>query len=226
MYFLSNNPLRSACKRGTLLSAIAALAACSHLPQPFQPGRQLQAQEVRQLFSGKTVTSKNLSNGVVSVSRYAPNGRIQQQRQGTQRFGTWRVLPDGRICLKMERQNESCRWLRQEADGRYQKYRETHAFARPVITYVNLGPPKAPGIRPILRKNASAFADVERGHIERVQLQLNRAGFSAGPTDGLWGRRSLAAWHRFQAQHGLPRTDRLDSVTLDRLSQQPTSKLR
>lgn len=226
MYPLGNNLFRSACKWGTVLSAIGTLAACSHVPQSLQPGRQLQAQEVRQLFSGKTVTSKNLSNGVVSVSRYAPNGRVQQQRQGTQRFGTWRVLPDGKMCLTMERQNESCRWLRQESDGRYQKYRDSHAFSRPVITYVDLGVPRASVVRPSPSKDGSATVVADRGQVLRVQQQLVRAGFDAGLADGLWGRKTLAAWHRFQARQGLARTDRMDSVTLDRLSRQSDIQLR
>ena len=133
----------SALCSGAAVLAMLTLAGCSHLPPAFQAGRQLPATEVRQLFAGKTVTSKNLSNGVVSVSRYAPNGQVRQQRQGQQRTGTWRVMPDGRMCLRMENNNESCRWIRQETDGRYQKYSQTHAFARPVITYVGLTAPRA-----------------------------------------------------------------------------------
>ncbi len=128
---------------GAAVLALLTLAGCSHLSSAVQTGRQLPATEVRQLFVGQTVTSKNLSNGVVSVSRYAPNGQVQQQRQGQQRTGTWRVMPDGRMCLRMENNNESCRWIRQETDGRYQKYSQTHAFARPVITYVGLTAPRA-----------------------------------------------------------------------------------
>jgi hypothetical protein len=106
-------------------------------------GRQLPAPEVKKLFTGKTVTSKNLGTGVVSVSRYTPDGRVQQQRQGQQRTGTWRVMADGKMCLRMENRDESCRWIRQETDGRYQKYAQQHAFARPVISYIGLTAPRA-----------------------------------------------------------------------------------
>lgn len=147
MYLLTQNLFQPVCKWGVALVAIGTLTACSHMPQSFQPGRQLKANEVRQLFTDQTVTSKNLSTGVVSVSRYLANNRVQQQREGRQRLGTWRVLADGRICLRMETQKESCRWIRQEADGRYQKYRESHAFARPVVTYIDLGKPRTPASR-------------------------------------------------------------------------------
>lgn len=203
------------------LPALGALMACSHLPQSLQPGRQLAAPEVRQLFAGQTVTSKNLSNGVVSVSRYAPHGQVFQQREGVQRQGTWRIEQDGRMCLKMESQTQSCRWIRLESDGRYQKYKETHAFAKPVVTYLDLGGTQTQSLQPGPDVTAVRSGMPDKDQIAGVQQKLNRAGFQAGPVDGLWGRATLTAWHRFQLQEGLPRTNRMDKLTLQRLSQAP-----
>lgn len=192
--------------------AASALGACSHLPTSMQIGRQLPAHEVEALFSGKSVTSRNLKTGTVSVSRYTRDGRVLQQREGRQRAGTWRVIADGRICLRMELEDESCRWIRQEKNGSYQKYRSNKPFATPVITYVNLG-----GSRPSLAPSKAAAANASPPSVRQVQGRLKQAGFDPGPVDGLWGRATLAAWNRFQTQAGLPLTDRMDAATLDRL---------
>lgn len=196
----------------TTVAALGVLTACGHLPSLVKPGRQLQATEVRQLFAGQTVTSRNLSNGVVSVSRYGWDGSVRQQREGRQRLGHWRVLPDGRICLRMEGENESCRWMRQEADGVYRKYRESHAFARPIIAYTHLkGPAASTGPSRSTASGEAVRSDLSR--VGQVQRLLNRAGFDAGPVDGIWGRRTVMAWQRFQVSEGLPRTNRIDPLT-------------
>lgn len=192
--------------------AVSALAACSHLPASMQVGRQLPAKEVEALFAGKSVTSRNLKTGTESVSRYTRDGRVLQQREGRQRAGTWRVIADGRICLRMELEDESCRWVRQEKNGTYQKYRSKKPFATPVITYVNLGAP-TPSVAPA---KVSA-TDPSPLSVRQVQGRLKQAGFDPGPVDGVWGRATLAAWNRFQTQAGLPLTDRMDAATLDKL---------
>lgn len=222
---LSHPLLSSVSRWSAAFAAWGALAACGHLPASVQPGRQLQATEVRQLFSGKTVTSRNLSSGVVSVSYYSPDSRVRQQRQGRQRVGTWRVLPDGQICLRMESEQESCRWMRQEADGRYQKYRESHAFARPIITYVDLKAPanSAATARASTSKPATGADRSDPAQVSQVQRMLHQAGFDAGPVDGIWGHRTVSAWQRFQAKQSLPRTNRIDSLTLRSLARHSDS---
>lgn len=223
---LSRHLFRSASRWGVALSALGALSACSSLPTAMQPGRQLQASEVRQLFSGKTVTSRNLATDAVSVSYYSPDGRVRQQRQGRERLGTWRVLPNGQICLRMEREKESCRWMRQESDGRYQKYREAHAFARPVITYIGLKGPAASAAasRSSPSNDARQAGRSETAQVSQVQRLLNQTGFDAGPVDGIWGPKTVSAWQRFQAAQGLPRTHRIESLTLRTLSRHTASR--
>lgn len=204
---------RASPRLGLSMIAVSVLGACSHLPASMQVGRQLPAKEVEALFSGKSVTSRNLKSGTVSVSRYTRDGRVLQQREGQQRTGTWRVLSDGRICLRMELEDESCRWVRQEKNGSYQKYRSNKPFATPVITYVNLWAP-SPSVAP----SRAAAADTSSPSVRQVQARLKQAGFDPGPIDGVWGRATLAAWNRFQVQAGLPLTNRMDAATIDKLS--------
>ena len=68
----------------------------ARLEGPLLPVGTLNRDEVIQLFSGKTVESVTASQGRVSHTYYAPDGKIEQLREGSKRFGTWRVTDGSR----------------------------------------------------------------------------------------------------------------------------------
>ncbi len=63
-------------------------------------------------------------------------------------------------------------------------------------------------------RDSSATRDQIRG----VQGRLARDGFYTGPVDGVWGPATAGALGRYQAAHGLERTEKLDHETLESFS--------
>ncbi len=85
------------------------------------PDGMLNRQELRELFSGKTVESVTAKKGRTSLTYYDPSGTVEQWRNGITRRGKWRISKGARICLQMENLKEKCRIIVQE-EGRYKKY--------------------------------------------------------------------------------------------------------
>lgn len=84
--------------------------------EPLLPEGTLGKDQVLKLFSGNTVESVTASQGRVSQTYYAPDGKIEQLRDGVMRFGTWQVSNSGRMCLQMEGTEEKCRIIVKEGD--------------------------------------------------------------------------------------------------------------
>jgi hypothetical protein len=94
------------------------LAGCmSSAPLLPSSPQRLDAGAVRALFVDHTVESYNRNNQLTSFTYYHPDGRVLQQRFWSYRAGSWRVLPDGRICLKFTR--ERCRYIERVGDVYY-----------------------------------------------------------------------------------------------------------
>ncbi len=69
----------------------------------------LSAEEVTQLFSGKTVEGINPRKGYSFKSYFYPNGTIRTQYAKGKRKGRWYIDDDGRKCLKYEdKSRENC----------------------------------------------------------------------------------------------------------------------
>lgn len=85
------------------------------------PAGTLDAEQVTELFSGKTVESVTAVRGRVSLSFYDVDGSLRQTRNDQTRSGKWRVRKDGRICLQMENFLEKCRIIVKDGDV-YKKY--------------------------------------------------------------------------------------------------------
>ena len=90
-------------------------------PKPLLPFGTLKKKQVIKLFSDQTVESVTASKSRVSHTYYAPDGAVEQVRNGTKRYGKWWVRSDARICLQMEDRREKCRIIVKEDDG-YKKY--------------------------------------------------------------------------------------------------------
>jgi len=69
----------------------------------------LSAEEVTQLFSGKTVEGITVSKGYSFKAYFDPNGTIRTQYAKGKRKGKWYIDDDGRKCLRYEDQSrERC----------------------------------------------------------------------------------------------------------------------
>lgn len=84
--------------------------------EPLLPEGTLDKDQVVKLFSGNTVESITASQGRVSHTYYAPDGKLVQMRDGVKRHGMWRVSNSARICLQMEGVEEKCRIIVREGD--------------------------------------------------------------------------------------------------------------
>ena len=88
---------------------------------PLLPEGTLDHDQVVALFNDRTVESVTADKGRVSRTYYAPDGSVDQLRNGKHRRGKWRVTKNGRICLQMEGRSEKCRIIVKEK-GEYHKY--------------------------------------------------------------------------------------------------------
>ncbi len=117
--------LKKVC-RLALLTFFALTVPCfaageAHAGDVALPPGTLNAEQVVNLFSNKTVDSVTAVQGRRSVSYYDPSGEVRQLRKGIKRTGRWRVTDNGRMCLQMEDRPEKCRIIVNE-NGRYKKF--------------------------------------------------------------------------------------------------------
>ena len=188
-----------------------------------QPPQQ-SAAEVRALFAGQTVTSRNLKTGTESVSYYGLDGKVRQIRNGRLRTGYWRVKKDGQKCIKMNSNKEICRVLRLDDDNVYRKYKPSLMGLQPIIAYDASGA-FVRGDQLHLKSwvGQKAFQTVE--HIVSMQRLLSEAGYSPGPIDGVWGPRSRRALLDYQRSKGFPQTGYPNREVLEYLLGRPTPDL-
>src|SRR6056297_443933 len=187
-----------------LFFVFSNLWGCSKTYKP--QSYQLDAGEVRALFADHTVTSRNLNTGTVSISYYSPDSSVRQIRNDRQRTGSWRVMQNGLICLQMQSNMESCRIVRLDNDNIYRKYKSGKLGLQPIIIYDAPNAfvrgdrldwqMKANNKRPF--KTATDLAE--------IQYMLDKAGYSPGPIDGIWGPRSRDALLNYQQANELPQT--------------------
>lgn len=122
------------------LALLLSLSLFACVPPPSKksvslPVGTLSKQEVRNLFLDHTVESETISKGRISVSYYNPNGQIIQLQDGKKRVGHWRVKSNGRICLAMEDEKESCRIIVRKGNS-YTKYVvKKDGNHKPVVKY-------------------------------------------------------------------------------------------
>lgn len=87
---------------------------------PLLPEKTLTSRQLKKLFSNHTVESITMKNQRASRTYYAPNGVLEQTRNGVFRTGTWQVK-NSRICIQMEGLKKKCRIVVKEGDS-YNKY--------------------------------------------------------------------------------------------------------
>lgn len=95
---------------------IFELAALSEPPR-----EKLKKEEIIKIFADRTVLSKTVRKGRVSLTYYNPDGTLEVTRNGQNYPGTWRVTERDRMCLKLRNSKEKCRIIVKQGDT-YSKY--------------------------------------------------------------------------------------------------------
>lgn len=130
------NALMTAMLFVTLIGGCAGKGVRGEKDVQLPPGT-LNAADVTELFSGKTVKSVLDKTGRVSLTYYNPNGELRQLQNGEKRSGTWEVRADGRICLAFPGDERQCRIIVKEGDV-YRKYiAKLSGKHIPVVTYTS-----------------------------------------------------------------------------------------
>ena len=96
-----------------IISCILFLGASSVLAESV-----LSAEEVTQLFSGKTVEGITVRKGYSFKAYFDPNGTIRTQYAKGKRKGKWHIDDDGRKCLTYEdKGRENCNIIVKDGGG-------------------------------------------------------------------------------------------------------------
>jgi hypothetical protein len=111
-------------RRNTSCLALAAVIATGLAALDASAADQrLNAAQVKEAFSGKTVDAINHAAGNKSQTTYfAPDGKMTQKTaSGERKQGTWRVDDQGRHCVTWTGQSEACNVIVSRGDGTYQR---------------------------------------------------------------------------------------------------------
>ncbi|ORJ62180.1 hypothetical protein [Geothermobacter hydrogeniphilus] len=100
------------------------------------PAGILNSDQLRELFSNRTVDSITIARSRSTVSYYNPNGELRQRRNGKLRVGHWRITKKGRICLQIKGKKEKCRAVARQ-NGQYVKFIiKQNGQHQPVVRYI------------------------------------------------------------------------------------------
>ncbi len=94
-----------------LSSFVWAMAETPQEPEIVLPEGVLNAPQIKQLFTGKTVAATVENKDQEKVFYFGKNGKMRQVRDGWQRNGTWDVREDGRLCVDLKGSRRDCRMI-------------------------------------------------------------------------------------------------------------------
>jgi len=85
--------------------------------------QQLNAAQLKEMFSDKTISAINHAAGDKPQSTYfAPNGTVTQKTPtGSKKQGNWRVTDQGQQCIAWAGEKEVCSTVTARGDGTYQR---------------------------------------------------------------------------------------------------------
>ena len=83
-----------------------------------------------------------------------------------------------------------------------------------LVTVITAGVMAATSVMAQQPQEETVPLQLKAGQVMEMQQTLNKQGFSAGRTDGLWGPNTSAAVMKFQEKNGLQSTGQLDQRTL------------
>jgi len=93
----------------------------------------LTGDEVKALFSGKTVDYIHITTGFEMSVYYAEDGTMRGRRGENKTGGSWHVNDKGELCIEYGK-GDRCRHIVEE-DGVYSKYKEENGKQTRIVTY-------------------------------------------------------------------------------------------
>ena len=104
-----------------LSSFIWAMAGKPENPEIVLPQGVLNAPQIEQLFTGKTVAATIESKDQSMVFFFGKDGKVLRVRDGWQKSGTWETRKDGRLCIDLKRSRRDCRIIVKQGE-QYRQY--------------------------------------------------------------------------------------------------------
>ncbi len=120
--------------------AALLVTGCAILDRSAAPEGTLDASEIRELFTGKTVKSVTFSRGTVRETYYMANGELRRLRKGEVSPGSWRVRKDGRLCQQVDEHAETCRAIVRAGDTYVKYVVRKDGDHRPIVRYLDFKP--------------------------------------------------------------------------------------
>ena len=102
------------------ISALA-IAKSSSKSGIILPEEVLSAEQIEQLFAGKSVAATVEGKAKNTTFYFADDGKLRQIRNGWQRDGVWNVRADGRLCIELETSARDCRMIVKQ-DDKFRQY--------------------------------------------------------------------------------------------------------
>jgi hypothetical protein len=89
---------------------------------PVHADQSLNAAQLKQTFSNKTVSGSS-NNGGALLTYFSADGKLTQKAaNGELKQGTWRVTDQGQQCITWAGQKEACSTVVARGDGTYQRF--------------------------------------------------------------------------------------------------------
>jgi hypothetical protein len=112
--------LTTLCITLTFTSNLLAMADRPPKKAPLPDGA-LDSQQIKQHFSDRTTVATFDNKDKVEVYYFSPDGQVTEIEDGFQRYGSWYVRKDGRLCMQIENEHKDCRMIIKEGE-QYQQY--------------------------------------------------------------------------------------------------------
>lgn len=117
----------------------AELFAMAEKPPIVLPDGALNAQQIKQQFTGRTVAAKIAGKERAELYFFAEDGKVTEVRRNWQKIGQWSTREDGRLCIDLVGEHRDCRMIIKEGDQYHQyaakkdgnhKYEQTYSDFR------------------------------------------------------------------------------------------------
>jgi len=114
----------------------AELFAMSGKPPIVLPDGALNAEQIKQQFSGQTTAAKIAGKERAELYYFAEDGVVIEVRGNRQKNGDWYVREDGRLCIDLVGEHRDCRMIIKDGDQYHQyaakrngnhKYEQTYS---------------------------------------------------------------------------------------------------
>ncbi len=103
-----------------ILCLSADLFAMAGEPPIVLPDGALNAEQLKQQFTGRTAAAKIAGKERVELYYFAEDGKVTEIRGNWQKTGEWYVREDGRLCIDLVGEHRDCRVIIKDGDQYHQ----------------------------------------------------------------------------------------------------------